>query len=94
MKKAVWSGVVLMTCLAFTGTAMASDAQKPRQRAAQRQIAKRFKAMDANHDGTISRDEWKGRPKAFDRLDANHDNALTPQELQRGARKAGKIRRR
>jgi Ca2+-binding EF-hand superfamily protein len=94
MKKVVWSGVVLMTCLAVTGTAMAADGvQKPRQRVQQR-LDKQFKALDANHDGGISRDEWKGRAKAFDRLDANHDNVLNLQELQRGMAKVAKARRR
>ena len=83
----IWSSVMVMT-LAVTGTAMASDgAQKPRQRA-QGRVGKQFKTLDANHDGGISRNEWKGRPKAFDRLDANHDNVLSLQELQRGLRKA------
>src|SRR5260221_4987202 len=94
MKKVVWSGVVLMTCLAFTGTAMAAGGvQKPVKRV-QPKIDKRFKALDTNHDGGISRDEWKGRPKAFDRLDANHDGVLSLQELQRGVHKAAKVRRR
>ena len=96
MKKVVWSGVVLMSCLTVAGTAIAADGlQKPRQRVQQR-LEKRFKALDANHDGGISREEWKGRPKAFDRLDANHDNVLSSQELQRGLRKraAARARRR
>src|SRR5262245_27431483 len=33
---------------------------------------------DANNDGRITKDEWKGRPEMFDRLDANHDGAITP----------------
>jgi len=94
MKKVVWSGVVLMSCLAVAGTAIAADSvQKPRQRVQQR-VDNQFKKLDTNHDGAISRDEWKGRPKAFDRLDANHDNVLSPQELQRGLRKVAKARRR
>jgi Ca2+-binding EF-hand superfamily protein len=93
MKKVVWSGVVLMSCLAVAGTAIAADGQKPRQRVQQR-LDKRFKALDTNHDGVIARDEWKLRPKAFDRLDANHDNVLSPQELQRGLRKAAPRARR
>lgn len=94
MKKAVWSGVVLLTCLAVTGTALASEGgQKPRPRLQQR-LEKRFKALDANHDGALSREEWKRRPKAFDRLDTNHDNVLSPQELQRGLRRLAKARRR
>ena len=94
MKKVVWSGVVLMSCLAVAGTAIAADGlQKPRQRVQQR-LDKRFKALDANHDGGISRNEWKGRPKAFDRLDANHDNVLSPKELQRGLRRAAVVKAR
>ena len=94
MKKVVWSGVVLMTCLAVAGTAIAAGGvQKPRQQVQQR-LDRRFKALDTNHDGGISRDEWKRRPKAFDRLDANHDNVLSPQELQRGLRKAAARARR
>jgi Ca2+-binding EF-hand superfamily protein len=81
--KVVWSGVVLMACLATAGTAVAAGAvQKPRQR-----MAARFKALDTNHDGAISRDEWTRRPKAFDRLDADHNNLVTPQELRSAARK-------
>ena len=88
MKRAIWFGVMVMTCLAVAGTAMASDnAQKPRQRA-QGKVDRQFKALDANHDVGISRSEWKGRPQAFDRLDANKDNVLSLQELQRGIRKA------
>ena len=94
MKKVVWSGVVLLTCLAVTGTALASDGvQKPRPRLQQR-LEKRFKTLDANHDGGLSREEWKRRPKAFDRLDANHDNVLSREELQRALRKHAKARRR
>lgn len=94
MKKVVWSGAVLIACLAVTGTAAAADGgQRPRQRVQQR-LDKRFKALDTNHDGSLSREEWKGRAKAFDRLDANHDNVLSPAELQRGARKAARRRKR
>lgn len=94
MKKVVWSGVVLMSCLAVAGTAIAADGvQKPRQRIQQR-LDKRFKVLDTNHDGGIARDEWKGRQKAFDRLDANHDSVLSPRELQRGLRKVAVARAR
>jgi Ca2+-binding EF-hand superfamily protein len=94
MKKVVWSGLAVMACLAVAGTAVAADGvQKPRRRAQQR-LEQRFKAMDKDGNGVISKDEWKGRPKAFDRLDANHDNVLSPQELRRGARKVAHPRKR
>jgi Ca2+-binding EF-hand superfamily protein len=86
MKKAVWAGVVVATCVALTGSAMAAEgAQKP-QKKAQNRLEAQFKKLDANHDGAISRDEWKGRAKAFDRLDADHNGSLSPKELERVAK--------
>jgi Ca2+-binding EF-hand superfamily protein len=83
MKKAVWAGVVLATCVAFTGSAMAAEGGQKPQKKAEKRLAAHFKKLDVNHDGTISRDEWKGRPKAFDRLDADHNGSLSPKEIER-----------
>jgi Ca2+-binding EF-hand superfamily protein len=85
MKKAVWAGVVLATCVAFTGSAMAAEGARKPQKRAQKRLEAQFKKVDTNHDGAISRDEWKGRPKAFDRLDADHNGSLSPRELARVA---------
>src|SRR5215510_8075465 len=40
-----------------------------------------MKRMDTNNDGQISRDEWKGKPRAFDRIDKNGDGLINKQEL-------------
>ncbi|WP_374146670.1 EF-hand domain-containing protein [Sphingomonas sp. 28-63-12] len=38
---------------------------------------------DANHDGTITRDEFlAAATKRFDKVDANHDGKITPEERQ------------
>ncbi len=42
---------------------------------------KRVKRMDANNDGAISREEWKGKPQAFDAIDKNNDGSLSREEL-------------
>ena len=42
---------------------------------------------DTNHDGTISRAEWKGKAARFDKLDANHDGSITADELKAHAKK-------
>ena len=105
MRKVVWSAAVMIACLAGAGTAQAQSATgagQPAQGASpqrarlvtQKRLAKRFKAMDLNGDGSISRDEWKGQARVFDRLDANHDGVLSPQELRRAMRRAAVRRRR
>jgi Ca2+-binding EF-hand superfamily protein len=38
--------------------------------------------MDLNHDGKISRSEWKGKEQAFDRIDVDHDGFITHDELK------------
>ncbi|BBM84761.1 EF-hand domain-containing protein [Candidatus Uabimicrobium amorphum] len=42
--------------------------------------------LDANGDGSISSDEWKGPQKIFNHLDKNSDNIISPDELPRGKR--------
>lgn len=41
----------------------------------------RFKALDLNGNGTITRSEWKGDKQAFSRLDANNDDKLERTEF-------------
>jgi len=40
-----------------------------------------FRRFDANDDGKITSDEWKGRPETFQLLDANKDGVITREEL-------------
>ncbi len=51
-----------------------------------------FKEMDADGDGAVSREEWKGPEMMFDRVDADGDGKVTTEELQkmRGAGEGGK----
>ncbi len=45
-------------------------------------IAGKLKEMDADGDGAISQEEWKGRPEMFSKLDKNGDGSITADEMQ------------
>jgi Ca2+-binding EF-hand superfamily protein len=41
----------------------------------------RFRRMDANNDGQITRAEWRGNPRSFQNFDWNNDGVLSGEEL-------------
>jgi len=45
----------------------------------------RYRAMDANSDGIIQRDEWRGAVEAFAQRDWNGDGVLSGDEVRPGA---------
>jgi Ca2+-binding EF-hand superfamily protein len=47
----------------------------------------RFAAMDANNDGRITRDEWRGSDNSFRVHDWNGDGVLSGDEVRPGARR-------
>jgi Ca2+-binding EF-hand superfamily protein len=54
---------------------------------AQQSSRMRFEAMDANHDGRITRDEWKGSDRSFANHDWNGDGVLSEDEVRIGAQR-------
>ncbi|MGH9843234.1 MAG: EF-hand domain-containing protein [Blastocatellia bacterium] len=46
----------------------------------------KLKQMDANQDGTITRDEWKGKPRGFERMDRNGDGNISREEATTAGR--------
>lgn len=98
MQKSIRNILALMTLsgLLGNGAALAEETAKrerptPEQRAERQQQAKeRFKKIDTNQDGTLSRDEAaQGAPKLaehFDKLDANGDGQVAPAEIRAARR--------
>lgn len=68
----------------LVGSALAADT--PAQPAPKRPDAGHyFEKLDADHNGSISREEAKGHArleKDFDTLDANHDGQITQEEFR------------
>ena len=54
-----------------------------RQNQGQRQNG-RFKGMDRNGDGVITRDEWRGNDTSFQKHDRNGDGVLSEADRQYG----------
>jgi EF hand len=53
----------------------------------------RFRGMDRNGDGAITRKEWQGNDKSFNQHDLNRDGVLAGREVRSGARNDAQVRR-
>ena len=40
-----------------------------------------FENLDTNHDGALTRAEWRSTDAEFNRLDFNHDGVISPYEF-------------
>ena len=58
------------------------------------QVAPRFRGMDRNNDGVISRGEWQGNTVSFNNQDWNKDGVLSGDEVRTGGRRGGIVGRR
>jgi Ca2+-binding EF-hand superfamily protein len=74
MKSSVFGAVVLALALPS-----AAAAQRPAAG------AMRFQGMDTNHDGVITREEWRGNDRSFRNHDWNGDGKLSGDEVRPGA---------
>jgi len=69
--RAVLSGTVLVGTLLLPSSATAQDQA-------------RFRAMDRDRDGVITRGEWQGNDQSFRQHDRNGDGVLSGDELRAG----------
>jgi Ca2+-binding EF-hand superfamily protein len=51
---------------------------------------RRFRAMDSNNDGVISRTEWSGSRQSFETHDWNNDDVLTGDEINEASARRGR----
>ncbi|HYV06753.1 MAG TPA: EF-hand domain-containing protein [Blastocatellia bacterium] len=90
MKHSVFA---LFLTIGLLATTAFPQTESPGQRRGRHNKGKLLQRSDANGDGQISRDEWKGRPRGFERLDRNHDGTLTRDEAEQAARDRAEHRR-
>ena len=76
----VVAALLLSVGVAGVAEAQSGQAQSRAQTEAEREQA-RFKAMDVNDDGIITRREWRGNARSFDRHDTNRDGRLSGTEI-------------
>ena len=89
-----WSGIaVLVSCLALPGmAAQGTESEESRSRPnsgpshTRPDAVERWKKLDQDNDGRISRSEWLRNEQAFDRMDSDKDGFLTKEELRSAAR--------
>ena len=78
-----WKIVLVAAAVVTSSVAAQAQTTDSRSRAqieAEREQA-RFRAMDVDNDGVITRREWTGNPRMFDRFDINHDGVLAGSEV-------------
>jgi Ca2+-binding EF-hand superfamily protein len=93
-KMMTWTAMtVLVSSLALPvaaaqGTESGEPKAKPNRRGyhTRADAEERWKELDQDNDGRISRSEWQRNEQAFDRMDADKDGFLTKEELRSAVR--------
>jgi Ca2+-binding EF-hand superfamily protein len=55
--------------------------------AGEEEFLRRFRGLDNNNDGYVSRQEWRGNSRAFDRIDTNNDGFVSRDEFAARSRR-------
>jgi hypothetical protein len=92
MKRITALSTIPLLLLCATGVALAQPSPSPRATprahispsplGSPKPGEMRFKGMDRNHDGRISRDEWRGNDRSFEKKDTNGDGVLSGDEVR------------
>jgi Ca2+-binding EF-hand superfamily protein len=79
-KPALVAAILLSAAVTSTGVmAQGNDRANGQNRESREQT--RFRGMDTDHDGVITRAEWRGDDQSFREHDLNHDGVLSGREV-------------
>lgn len=86
MKAHIFAAIAFLS-LAIWGEPLAKEATAEPQRGqqARQRDNTRFRGMDTNNDGRITREEWRGNDRSFRNHDWNNDGVLSGDEIRVGA---------
>jgi len=76
----VFSAVMLPALALSQNTGSGNSRDNGQTRDSREQM--RFRAMDTDNDGVITRDEWQGNAQSFREHDLNHDGVLSGEEVR------------
>ena len=77
--------LALATCAALPlALQLTAEAQSRFRPAPQQNAEMRFRAMDSNNDGVVTRAEWRGSARSFAEHDWNEDGVLSGDEVRIG----------
>jgi len=82
--------VLTFSALSLAGLGLASSPVVTTVEAQGRASQMRFREMDRNNDGVITREEWQGSARSFDVHDWNHDGRLSENEVREGYQRDSK----
>jgi len=79
-KPALVAAILLSAAVVSTGAVAQSNGRANGQNRESRDQT-RFRGMDTDHDGVITREEWRGDDQSFREHDLNHDGVLSGREV-------------
>jgi EF hand domain-containing protein len=85
--RAFVAGLVIALPLVAAPVARAQNDDRAERRNSQSRETMQFQGMDRDHDGVITRREWRGSDASFRVHDWNGDNVLSGDEVRVGARR-------
>lgn len=91
MKAHIFAAIAFVSVAIFGHSSVETATAEPQRGQARQRENMRFRGMDTNNDGRITRAEWRGNDRAFRNHDWNGDGVLSGNEVRPGAARDSRI---